>query len=85
MASEAELSRQNELEQSLHDEFYGGLAMSDAQLAQAAEPQRLKLYRENPDREWAPKQYQFHLLGDLSGKVVCDYACGDGADTVLLA
>jgi 2-polyprenyl-3-methyl-5-hydroxy-6-metoxy-1,4-benzoquinol methylase len=85
VVSKVELTRQNEVEQALHDEFYAGLAYTDAQLLQASAPARLKLYRENPERESAPKQYQFYLLGDLAGKVVCDYACGDGADSVLLA
>ncbi len=84
MVSKTELTRQNQIEQVLHDEFYAGLAYTNAELLEASAPARLKLYRENPDRDSKPKQYQFFLLGDLSGKVVCDYACGDGADSVLL-
>lgn len=80
-----ELTKSNKVEQVLHNEFYAGLSYTDAQLMQASMPVRLKLYRENPDRDTVPKQYQFYLLGDLSGKVVCDYACGDGADSILLA
>ena len=85
MATTTKLTGENELERTLHDEFYGGLGLTDSQLQRASAPDRLKLYRENPDREWTPKQYQFYLLGDLTGMTVCDYACGDGADAVLLA
>ncbi len=85
METKIELSKRNKVEQVLHDGFYAGLSYTDAQLVQASTPARLKLYHENPERDSAPKQYQFYLLGDLSGKIVCDYACGDGADSILLA
>lgn len=85
MRAKVELTSKNRVEQTLHDEFYADQQYTDTELMQASAPERLWLYHDNPDRESVPKQYQFFLLGDLSGKVVCDYACGDGADSVLLA
>jgi len=32
-----------------------------------------------------PKEYLFHLLGNLEGKKVLDYGCGSGEDSVCLA
>lgn len=32
-----------------------------------------------------PLEYAFHLLGDVRGKTVLEYGCGDGSNTVLLA
>lgn len=79
------LTDTNKREQLLHDEYYGSFVHTDEELRASTAPTRLRLYRENPVRGSSPKQYQFFLLGDLRGKVVCDYACGDGADSVLLA
>jgi SAM-dependent methyltransferase len=82
--SEINSTHRHEIEQTLHDEFYSGLQFSDEKLMAACAPARLALYKANPNRDFVPKQYQFYLLGDLNGKVVCDYACGDGEDSVLL-
>ena len=32
-----------------------------------------------------PLEYAYYLLGDVRGKTVLDYGCGDGANTLLLA
>ncbi|HET6893303.1 MAG TPA: class I SAM-dependent methyltransferase [Pyrinomonadaceae bacterium] len=32
-----------------------------------------------------PLEYSYYLLGDVRGKTVLDYGCGDGANTILLA
>lgn len=32
-----------------------------------------------------PLEYAFHLLGDVRGKTVLEYGCGDGKNTLLLA
>ena len=32
-----------------------------------------------------PLEYAFHLLGDVRGKSVLEYGCGDGRNTILLA
>lgn len=32
-----------------------------------------------------PLEYVFHLLGDVRGKTILEYGCGDGSNTVLLA
>lgn len=32
-----------------------------------------------------PLEYAYHLLGDVRGKVVLDFGCGDGQNSVLLA
>jgi SAM-dependent methyltransferase len=32
-----------------------------------------------------PLEYAFHLLGDVHGKTVLEYGCGDGENTVVLA
>src|SRR6266511_5115214 len=32
-----------------------------------------------------PLEYAFHLLGEVNGKTVLEYGCGDGLNTVILA
>lgn len=32
-----------------------------------------------------PLEYAFHVLGDVKGKTILEYGCGDGVNTVLLA
>lgn len=80
----SQFTQRNEIEQTLHDEFYTGIGFSDEELMKACAAERLALYRDNPYRDHSPKQYQFFILGSLLGKLVCDYACGDGADSILL-
>ena len=38
----------------------------------------------SPDTPF-PVEYAFHLLGDLAGKAIVDFGCGDGVNTVILA
>jgi SAM-dependent methyltransferase len=38
----------------------------------------------SPDTRF-PLEYAFHLLGDLAGKTIVDFGCGDGLNTVILA
>lgn len=82
--NESMFTERNVIEQILHDAFYAGIGFTDEDLMQACTAERLALYKDNPHRGYFPKQYQFFILGNLTGKVVCDYACGDGADSVLL-
>ncbi len=40
----------------------------------------------NPPADTAfPLEYSYHLLGDVRGKTVLEYGCGDGLNTVVLA
>ena len=32
-----------------------------------------------------PLEYAFHLLGDINGKVVLEYGCGEGPNIVVLS
>jgi 2-polyprenyl-3-methyl-5-hydroxy-6-metoxy-1,4-benzoquinol methylase len=48
------------------------------------DPLTLERYR-SPGRLRFNKEFRFHLLGDLRGKLVLDVGCGDGGNTVLLA
>jgi SAM-dependent methyltransferase len=42
-------------------------------------------YRSPPEKTVYPLEYAFHLLGDVNGKVILEYGCGDGENTVVLA
>jgi SAM-dependent methyltransferase len=42
-------------------------------------------YVNPPDDTIHPLEYAFHLLGDVNGKTILEYGCGDGVNTVLLA
>ena len=42
-------------------------------------------YLDPPADSYYPLEYSYHLLGDISGKTVLEYGCGDGANTVVLA
>ncbi|HEX5733582.1 MAG TPA: class I SAM-dependent methyltransferase [Blastocatellia bacterium] len=42
-------------------------------------------YLNPPADSYYPLEYSYHLLGDISGKTVLEYGCGDGANTVVLA
>lgn len=53
--------------------------------------QRLKMsettinrYLSPPENTVYPLEYAFHLLGDIGGKTVLEYGCGDGPNTVVL-
>lgn len=42
-------------------------------------------YRAPAETTTFPLEYAFHLLGDVRGKTVLEYGCGDGLNTVVLA
>lgn len=42
-------------------------------------------YLDPPATTAYPLEYCYHLLGDVRGKTVLEYGCGDGLNTVLLA
>jgi ubiquinone/menaquinone biosynthesis C-methylase UbiE len=42
-------------------------------------------YRAPAETTIYPLEYAFHLLGDVQGKTVLEYGCGDGENTVVLA
>jgi SAM-dependent methyltransferase len=43
-----------------------------------------RYYRPRPDTVF-PREYAFHLLGDVEGRTILDLGCGDGVNTVILA
>jgi SAM-dependent methyltransferase len=45
----------------------------------------IQRYLDPPADTWHPLEYSFHLLGDIRGKTVLEYGCGDGVNTVILA
>jgi len=45
----------------------------------------LRRYMNPPADTPFPTEYVFHLLGDVSGKVVLDLGCGNGENSILLA
>lgn len=45
----------------------------------------LARYRAPPETTIFPLEYAFHLLGDVRGKTILEYGCGDGENTVVLA
>lgn len=48
-------------------------------------PQNVARYFSPPEDTVHPLEYAFHLLGDVEGKTILEYGCGDGVNTVLLA
>jgi ubiquinone/menaquinone biosynthesis C-methylase UbiE len=48
-------------------------------------PQELARLRTPAEETAFPLEYAFHLLGDVKGKTVLEYGCGDGRYTVILA
>lgn len=45
----------------------------------------LARYHAPPETTVFPLEYAFHLLGDVRGKTILEYGCGDGENTVVLA
>lgn len=45
----------------------------------------LARYLDPPADTFYPLEYSFHVLGDVRGKTVLEYGCGDGENTVALA
>jgi SAM-dependent methyltransferase len=50
-----------------------------------ASPRNVARYFAPPSDTVHPLEYAFHLLGDVRGKTILEYGCGDGSNTVLLA
>jgi ubiquinone/menaquinone biosynthesis C-methylase UbiE len=48
-------------------------------------PVNVTRYFNPPPNTVYPLEYAFHLLGDVRGKTILEYGCGDGVNTVLLA
>lgn len=48
-------------------------------------PETVARYRAPPETTAFPLEYAFHLLGDVDGKTIVEYGCGDGLNTVVLA
>jgi len=49
-----------------------------------ADPTNIARYFNPPAQSIHPLEYVFSLLGDLKGKTVLEYGCGDGTNTILL-
>ena len=60
-----------------------GVAQKNSHLLVRTET--LARYRAPPETTIYPLEYAFHLLGDVRGKTVLEYGCGDGENTVVLA
>jgi len=45
----------------------------------------IEKYRKNPRWRYIPKEFVFKTLGNLEGKSVCDFGCGEGVLTSQLA
>ena len=45
----------------------------------------IERYRNPAETTVFPLEYAFHLLGDVRGKTILEYGCGDGLNTVVLA
>lgn len=62
---------------------------SEASGAEAADlvagPSHVARYMDPPADALYPLEYSYHLLGDVRGKTVLEYGCGDGHNTLLLA
>src|SRR5205085_12455743 len=50
-----------------------------------ADENDLKRYLDPPANTCYPLEYAYHLLGDVRGKPVLDYGCGDGIHSLTLA
>ena len=48
-------------------------------------PETIARYRAPAETTAFPLEYAFHLLGDVHGKTILEYGCGDGENTVVLA
>lgn len=60
-----------------------GVAQKSSRLL--ARTETLARYRAPPETTIFPLEYAFHLLGDVRGKTILEYGCGDGENTVVLA
>lgn len=50
----------------------------------ATEPEQVARYYNPPADTIHPLEYAFHILGDVRGKTILEYGCGDGVNTVPL-
>jgi 2-polyprenyl-3-methyl-5-hydroxy-6-metoxy-1,4-benzoquinol methylase len=64
-------------------EFFDRWADENAKRPEPVEPAVLARYR-RPGKLW-PKEYCFHLLGDLRDKTILEFGCGEGEDSMILA
>jgi 2-polyprenyl-3-methyl-5-hydroxy-6-metoxy-1,4-benzoquinol methylase len=64
-------------------EFFDALATTRAQQAEPIDPRKVARYQSSG--RLFPKEYCCHLLGDVRGKSVLDFGCGEGDDALLLA
>ena len=62
----------------------GAAGRVDAEALKTPES-RIQRYMNPPLDTWHSLEYCFALLGDARGKVVLEYGCGDGVNTLLLA
>jgi SAM-dependent methyltransferase len=62
---------------------YEATQIGDSELQAVTED--LTRYVHPPADTIHPLEFAFHLLGDVTGKTVLEYGCGDGVNTVLLA
>ena len=61
-------------------------SQTTTQLSQLLTPaETIERYRTPPKKTAFPLEYAFYLLGDVRGKTVLEYGCGDGENTVVLA
>src|SRR5215470_16900587 len=61
-------------------------AASHTQVTDSLEsPRDIARYFDPPPNTAYPLEYAFYLLGDVRGKTILEYGCGDGVNTVLLA
>jgi SAM-dependent methyltransferase len=49
------------------------------------DPADVARYLAPPADTWYPLEYAFHLLGDVNGKTVLEYGCGNAINTLFLA
>jgi SAM-dependent methyltransferase len=47
--------------------------------------QTVARYLAPPEETTHPLEYTYHLLGDVKGKTILDFGCGDGLNTVMLS
>jgi SAM-dependent methyltransferase len=50
-----------------------------------ADETQVRRYLDPPADTYYPLEYSYHLLGDVRGKTVLEYGCGDGSNTLVLA
>src|SRR6266487_2804906 len=79
MASTLEKWEQSERERSAHE------ASQSYSPDSLAYPRNVDRYINPSPDTIHPLEYAFYLLGDINGKTILEYGCGDGVNTVLLA